>query len=300
MHRGTGYYQPPYSALDYHKLVNSGMRHEEAVKEAQRLHREQNQIGPDGKIKPNDNRSSRTQAIREETTRRSSGGQPAAPATKPNGVSGPGNDVPVNPQGGYKDQMPATGAPIAGDPFNTGFKPVGMNNPFLPPTTPADPFTKTQSSPPATTERPDTSSSGSPTPPASGRQPVGPIDPASTPAAFRQMANDAAIGRSVTTSGAVGLTPSTAPGGRPTQAEDFRRTISSQYGTGTNVTRAPGQAPGGTTTDLMNRPTGMRQFIQDRTDVQQTKGQVPKDEADNKEEEKPEAEPEETDEEKET
>jgi len=91
-----------------------------------------------------------------------------------------------------------------------------------------------------------------------------------TPAEFRQMAADAQVGRTVTTAGATGLNPSTT-GGRPMQAGDFRRSISSKYGTGSNVTRQPGQAPGGTMRDIAGRTVPMRQGLQDQSAVQATK-----------------------------
>ena len=93
--------------------------------------------------------------------------------------------------------------------------------------------------------------------------------PVGTPAEFRQMSRDAANGRTVKTGGTTGLTPS-ADGGRPTQASDFRRTITSKYGTGSNVTRQPGQAPG-TVTDSMGRTVPAQQWNQDQADVQATK-----------------------------
>lgn len=266
MHRITGYHQDPYSNIDYSKLLNSGMRHEEAIAEAQRLHREGKQIGPDGVQRTNDNPSARARALREETTRRASGGGGAAgksapTAGKPNPLSGPGNDIPLSPTGGYlKPTMPEGNTPVPNDPFGTGMQPMGDNNPFSPPNTP----------PPTAAAAPSADTSTS-------RQPVGMMDPENTPAQFRRMASDAEMGRAVKTSGGQGLTPSPTPGGRPTQAADFRREISSKYGTGTNETRQPGQGPG-MTSDLMGRPTTMKDFAEERKAVQRSKDQIPEDE----------------------
>ncbi len=153
--------------------------------------------------------------------------------TPAKGPSGAGFDVPVNSEGKLGQ------TPVEGDPFGTGFKPVGANNPFLPPTQPL----------PAATAA---------------------VNPdADSPARFREMAGDARVGRTVNTAGATGLTPSV-DGTGPTQAADFRRTISSAYGTGTNVTRMPGQGPA-TATDIMGRPAPMRDVLQDRKEVQATK-----------------------------
>jgi hypothetical protein len=83
------------------------------------------------------------------------------------------------------------------------------------------------------------------------------------------MARDAAMGRTVNTVGTTGLTPS-ATGGRPTQAPDYRRMITSKYGTGTNVAREPGQGPA-TTRDLMGRTVPLGQYLREQKAVQATK-----------------------------
>jgi hypothetical protein len=153
---------------------------------------------------------------------------------------------------GQDTPLPADGAPVKDDPFGTGFEPMGNNNPFAPPPAPA-------------AVRPV-----QPVDPSTVRQPVGMLDPEDTPAMRRQMAADAAMGRAVSTAGTTGLTPS-ATGGRPMQSADYRRMISSKYGTGTNVAREPGQGPA-TTTDLMGRPAQLRQMLRDREEIQRTKG----------------------------
>lgn len=268
MHRITGYHQDPYSGIDYSKLVNAGMRHEEAVAEAQRLHREGKRIDPDGTQRTNDNPSSRARSLREETARRAAGGGNTPVA--PNPMSGAGNDIPLSPTGGYvKPTMPNGNTPVENDPFGTGHMPMGENNPFSPPPAPAPVASATPPVDSSTTRQPvgmmppPTDASGNP---ASDSNPI-----AGTPAELRQMTRDAATGRTVNTSGTQGIIPSGSPGMRPTQAADFRRSISSKYGTGTNVARTPDQGPG-TTTDLMGRTVPMGQFLADQNAVQATKG----------------------------
>lgn len=130
--------------------------------------------------------------------------------------------------------------------------------------------------------------------PSTVRQPfVGKLDENSdTPAKLRQMVSDAAMGRATNTSGTPGLTrPSSipvagdpfktgfrpmgqnnpfGPADRPMQAADFRRTITSKYGTGTNETRQPGQGPA-TTQDLVGRRVGLQDWLADQKAVQATK-----------------------------
>ena len=160
------------------------------------------------------------------------------PGTRP-GFTERGYDVPVNEKGGYDKAAAPGGDPFAAMPSTR--QPLDeVNNPYAPPT---------------------------------NRAPVGPptpmVDPENTPARFREMAADAAIGRTTKTSGAEGLTPG--PGGsRPMQAADFRRSIDSKYGRGTNETRQMGQGPA-TTTDLMGRPALLKDYMQDRQEIQNTK-----------------------------
>ena len=209
------------------------------------------EIVPDTRLPP--------RVLREETARRAAGGGGKPDAPSP--LSGPGNDIPLSPTGGYvKPTLPNGNTPVEGDPFGTGLMPMGDNNPFSPPNTP----------PPAAAPSAD---------PTAPRQSVGKIDPENTPAHFRGMARDAEMGRSVNTMGTPGLADSAIPGGRPTQAADFRRLISSKYGTGTNVARLPGQGPA-TTTDLMGRPTTMKDYAEERRAVQRSKNQIPDEEED--------------------
>jgi hypothetical protein len=92
---------------------------------------------------------------------------------------------------------------------------------------------------------------------------------------------DFATGRTVTTSGTPGLTRTVADGpnademaptGRPVQAANFRREISSKYGSGSNVTRQAGEAAGG---EMVNpasgRPTNMSSYLADQDAVTKTK-----------------------------
>ncbi len=93
---------------------------------------------------------------------------------------------------------------------------------------------------------------------------------------------DFATGKSTTTSGTTGLssgingpdademTPDTG-GGRPMQASNFRREISSKYGSGSNVTRTPGQAGGTMTDPLTGKPVSMTGALADQSAVQKTK-----------------------------
>ena len=94
---------------------------------------------------------------------------------------------------------------------------------------------------------------------------------------------DFATGKSTTTSGTTGLssginsnpnademTPGTG-GVRPTQAADFRREITSNYGRGSNVTRTDGQAGGKMSDPLTGRQVPIRQWGRDQTAVQDTK-----------------------------
>jgi len=94
---------------------------------------------------------------------------------------------------------------------------------------------------------------------------------------------DFATGKSTTTSGTTGLssgmnsnpnademTPGTG-GVRPTQAADFRREITSNYGRGSNVTRTDGQAGGKMSDPLTGNQVPIRQWGRDQTGVQETK-----------------------------
>jgi hypothetical protein len=94
---------------------------------------------------------------------------------------------------------------------------------------------------------------------------------------------DFATGKSTTTSGTTGLssginsnpnademTPGTG-GVRPTQAADFRREITSNYGRGSNVTRTDGQAGGKMSDPLTGNRVPIRQWGRDQTGVQETK-----------------------------
>ena len=94
---------------------------------------------------------------------------------------------------------------------------------------------------------------------------------------------DFATNKSTTTSGTAGLssgingpnademTPDTG-GGRPMQASNFRREITSKYGTGSNVTRAPGQGGGTTVDPLTGKSVPTTGALADQSDVQKTKG----------------------------
>jgi len=165
-------------------------------------------------------------------------GQPPAA-----GVSGEGTDVPLSDTGGYVN------SPGTEDPFK-GVKPAGAAPAPAAPAAPTAP---------------------QPVDPSTVRQPVGMLDPENTPAARRQMASDAAMGRTVSTTGTTGLGvyPTSDPSQQTQQAADYRRMITSKYGTGTNVTRTPGQGPA-MTADVMGRPALMRQYLKDRREIQAT------------------------------
>ena len=229
---GYGHGRPdPFNDIDHQKLMNGGLSREAATTEAQQLWRENKTINSRGQIVPKGNFSQRE----------------------------------------INQHAAATAAAHAG---KVGMSDDGIKNAFKGDTTPAS--TPAQGL-----------ASTYPVDPSTVRQPVAPVgdgefakdsqgnkasdsNPAvGTPAEFRQMSRDAANGRTVKTGGTTGLTPS-ADGGRPTQAADFRRTITSKYGTGSNVTRQPGQAPG-TVTDSMGRTVPAQQWNQDQADVQATK-----------------------------
>jgi hypothetical protein len=92
---------------------------------------------------------------------------------------------------------------------------------------------------------------------------------------------DFATNKSTTTSGTTGLTPSSrgltdmggnpVMDGRPTQAANFRREITSKYGTGSNVTRAPGQGGGTTVDPLTGKTVPLAGALADQSAVQKTK-----------------------------
>ena len=167
------------------------------------------------------------------------------------------------------DPAAAGNTPVVGDPFGTGHQPLQPSNPFIPTLRqtiggdapsrrPVDPSTVRQPSP---LLPPPKDAAGNP---ASDSNPI-----AGTPAEFRQMNKDAQIGRTVTTTGTPGLTP--AAGGGTAQATDFRRLISSRYGTGSNVTRQPGQGVGTMTDPITGKPVPMKQALADQSAVQDTK-----------------------------
>ena len=93
---------------------------------------------------------------------------------------------------------------------------------------------------------------------------------------------DFATNKSTTTSGTAGLssgingpnadgmTPDTG-GGRPMQASDFRREITSKYGTGSNVTRTPGQGGGTMVDPLTGKSVPTTGALADQSAVQTTK-----------------------------
>jgi hypothetical protein len=93
---------------------------------------------------------------------------------------------------------------------------------------------------------------------------------------------DFATGKSTTTSGTTGLssginspdademTPDTG-GGRPMQASNFRREITSKYGGGTNVTRTPGQGGGSMVDPLTGKPVSVTGALADQSAVRKTK-----------------------------
>lgn len=93
---------------------------------------------------------------------------------------------------------------------------------------------------------------------------------------------DFATGRSVTTSGTTGLSPGIngpdademtpdTGGGRPMQASNFRREITSKYGTGSNVTRTPGQGGGTMVDPLTGKTVPMKNALAEQSVVQKTK-----------------------------
>ena len=92
---------------------------------------------------------------------------------------------------------------------------------------------------------------------------------------------DFATGKSTTTSGTTGLTPSSrgltdmggnpVMDGRPTQASNFRREITSKYGTGSNVSRTPGQGGGTMVDPLTGKTAPMKNALADQSAVQKTK-----------------------------
>lgn len=82
---------------------------------------------------------------------------------------------------------------------------------------------------------------------------------------------DFATGKSTATSGTTGMVKQDG-GARPTQAMDFSRTITSKYGGGTNVSRAPGQQGGGTMPDpLTGKMVPMKNALAEQSAVQDTK-----------------------------
>ncbi len=82
---------------------------------------------------------------------------------------------------------------------------------------------------------------------------------------------DFATGKSTTTSGTTGMVKQDG-GARPTQAMDFSRTITSKYGGGTNVSRAPGHQGGGTMPDpLTGKMVPMKNALAEQSAVQDTK-----------------------------
>jgi len=239
MNHMHGYHQPPpHDPIDLHKLKNQGLSNEAALTEAQRLHRENLMINSKNQVVPKSNSSPRELRQRAAATA-------AAHADKA-GTSkvGMSDDEIKNAFKGGESTAPA-GAPEKGL--------ASMN--------PVDPSTVRQPVAPVSDGKGAKDFQGNPA--SDSRPPVG------TPAEMRQMTRDASTGRTVSTSGTTGLTPST-DGGRPTQAADFRRSISSKYGTGSNVTRQPGQAPG-TLTDPQGRTVPAGQWTQEQEQVQNTK-----------------------------
>lgn len=209
-----------------------------------------------------------------------------------NGQLEPEGLMPPRPTGGSMTPAPSSGAaPVRADTDPFGL-PYGPSNPrpgsqasnaefARTPASGAGPSNPRPGSQASNADFARTPASGAPDnapPPPSG--PYAPpikVDQENTPANFRQMARDAQIGRSVTTSGTRGLyTPANtvpfAPQTRPVQAADFRRTISSLYGTGTNVTRQPGQPAGGTTVDpATGKTVAMSEYLRNRNEEQASK-----------------------------
>lgn len=93
---------------------------------------------------------------------------------------------------------------------------------------------------------------------------------------------DFATNKSTVTTGTTGLssginapdadetTPSTG-GGRPLQSANFSRTITSDYGGGTNVTRTPGQGGGTMPDPLTGKTVPMKDYLPEQSAVQRTK-----------------------------
>jgi len=185
-----------------------------------------------------------------------------------NGQLEPEGLMPSRPTGGSMTPAPSSGAaPVRADTDPFGL-PYGPSNPRPGSQASNADFSRTPAS-----GAPD----NAPPPPSGPYAPPTRVSPEDTPANFRQMASDAQTSRSVTTSGARGLdTPAStvpfAPQTRPMQAADFRRTISSQYGTGTNVTRQPGQAAGGTMVDpATGKTVAMSEYLRNRNEEQASK-----------------------------
>jgi hypothetical protein len=80
---------------------------------------------------------------------------------------------------------------------------------------------------------------------------------------------DFATNKSTTTSGTEGMVKQDA-GARPTQAQDFRREITSKYGTGSNVSRTPGQGGGTMTDPLTGKTVPMKSYLAEQSAVQDT------------------------------
>jgi hypothetical protein len=300
--RSKGYSPPPpYSNVDYSTYLNQGLRHEDAVRAAQKLRREGNRISPDGKIVPDDNVSDRVKRLREEHTRQANGtarevrhsvkkgptdqqrgwaqkfqeGQPKESQPTVQDKAG------FNPMSPGADEVPASsaapkqppnfsrsalveGAKRSGDfdgvrkDYNTKAAGTGMQmdgNGLI------KERSKTASGPDGTSDY--------------ARDKWG------AAAEDIRARRDFASGRTVTTSGTTGLSPDpsdpfpntgAANSPPPTQAADFRRTIGSKYGTGSNVSRQPGDPSGGTMPDpLTNKQVPVRQWAADQSAVQATK-----------------------------
>lgn len=80
---------------------------------------------------------------------------------------------------------------------------------------------------------------------------------------------DFATNKSTTTSGTEGMVKQD-NGARPTQAQDFRREITSKYGSGSNVARAPGQGGGTMTDPLTGKTVPMKSYLAEQSAVQDT------------------------------
>jgi hypothetical protein len=81
---------------------------------------------------------------------------------------------------------------------------------------------------------------------------------------------DFATGKSTTTTGTTGMAQQD-NGARPTQAQDFRREITSKYGTGSNVARTPGQGGSTMVDPLTGKSVPMAGALADQSAVQKTK-----------------------------